>query len=63
MRTSSEQNGASEWDPGQIDIPGATFDDPDAFAPQAHIQVADAPGWMAGIADLPKFDRYPGGAE
>ena len=46
--------------PGQIDIQGATFDDPEACAPQAHIQVADAPVWMAGIADLPKFARYPG---
>ena len=47
--------------PGQIDIQAATFADADAFPPQAHIQVADAPEWMAGMADLPRFDRYPGG--
>lgn len=47
--------------PGQIDIQAATFDDPDAFPPQAHIQLADAPKWMAGMADLPRFARYPGG--
>jgi hypothetical protein len=45
--------------PGQIDIQGATFDEADAFAPQAHIQVADAPVWITDMAALPKFDRYP----
>lgn len=46
--------------PGQVDIQSATFDDPDAIAPQARIQMADAPGWMAGMADLPAFERFPG---
>lgn len=46
--------------PGQVDIQGATFDEPDAFAPTAHIQVADAPGWMKGMGELPAFERYPG---
>lgn len=46
--------------PGQVDIQAATFDDPDAFPPTGHIQVADAPGWMAGMGDLPQFSRYPG---
>ena len=45
--------------PGQIDIQSATTDDPDALPPQARIQVADAPGWFARFADLPKFDRFP----
>lgn len=45
--------------PGQIDIQGATFDNQDAFAPQAHIQVADAPAWRARMTDLPAFERYP----
>jgi hypothetical protein len=49
--------------PGQIDIQGATFDDPDAFAPTAHIQVADAPRWRAAMADLTAFPRYPGGPD
>jgi hypothetical protein len=44
---------------GKIDVQGAAFDNPDAFTPQAHIQVADAPAWRAGMADLPHFDRYP----
>lgn len=48
--------------PGQIDIQAATLDDPDAFPPQAQIQVADAPKWMAGMAELPRFAGYPGGA-
>ncbi len=46
--------------PGKIDIQGATFDDPDAFAPQAHIQVADAPAWRERMGGLPDFPRYPG---
>lgn len=48
--------------PGQIDIQAATFADRDAFPPQAHIQVADAPRWRAEMADLPSFERYPTGA-
>lgn len=46
--------------PGKIDVQAATFDDPDALAPSAHIQMADAPRWMATVGDLPKFDRFPG---
>ncbi len=46
--------------PGKVDIQGATFDDPDAFSPQAHIQTADAPAWRETAADLPRFLRYPG---
>ena len=47
--------------PNQTDVQAATFDDKEAFPPQAHIQVADAPVWMATHGDLPKFDRFPGG--
>ena len=46
--------------PGMVDIQAATFDEPDALAPSACIQLADAPKWMMGVAELPKFDRYPG---
>ena len=46
--------------PGLVDIQTATLDDPEAFAPQIHVQMADALGWEAGLDDLPKFDRYPG---
>lgn len=46
--------------PDQVDIQTATFDDPDAFPPQAHIQVADAPAWMARHGELPQFKRFPG---
>lgn len=46
--------------PGQIDIQQATFRNPDAFPPTGHIQVADAPAWMARIAEMPQFRRYPG---
>lgn len=45
--------------PGLIDVQLATFDDPDALAPQAHIQVAERIGWMAEAHRLPAFDRYP----
>ena len=46
---------------GKIDIQGATFDEPDAFAPQAHIQTADAPAWRTAMHTLPGFERYPAG--
>jgi len=46
--------------PGQVDIQSGTFDDPDAIPPGAHIQTADAPGWMAGAEALPRFERFPG---
>lgn len=45
--------------PGIIDIQSATLDDPDALAPQAHIQVAERIGWMAQAHELPMFDRFP----
>lgn len=46
--------------PGLVDIQTASLDDPDAYPPQAHIQMADAIGWEAGLDQLPKFDRFPG---
>jgi hypothetical protein len=45
--------------PGIIDVQSATLDDPNAFAPQAQIQIADRIGWMARAHALPMFDRYP----
>ncbi|QYU69600.1 GFA family protein [Leptolyngbya sp. 15MV] len=47
--------------PGLVDIQVATLDDPEAFPPQIHVQMADALGWEAGLGDLPSFDRYPSG--
>ncbi|VWX55181.1 GFA family protein [Novosphingobium sp. 9U] len=46
--------------PGIVDIQTATFDDPEAFVPGAHIQVAEELSWMRTAHDLPHFDRYPG---
>ena len=46
--------------PGQVDVQIATLDDPDAIKPDAQIQVAERIGWMAGLDQLPVFDRYPG---
>ncbi len=46
--------------PGQVDIQSATLDDPGALPPQVRIQMADAPGWMGNMADLPEFARFPG---
>ncbi|OYX65641.1 MAG: aldehyde-activating protein [Sphingomonadales bacterium 32-64-17] len=47
--------------PGIVDLPSVTLDDPDALAPQAQIQVAERRAWMADLAALPEFARYPGG--
>ena len=46
--------------PGQVDLQSATLDDPSALPAQARIQLADAPGWMKGYAELPGFERFPG---
>lgn len=45
--------------PGIIDIQSATYDDPEAVPPRAHIQVAERIRWMERVHELPKFDRYP----
>jgi hypothetical protein len=45
--------------PGIIDIQSATYDNPNAVAPQAHIQVAERIAWMESAHALPSFDRYP----
>jgi hypothetical protein len=46
--------------PGIVDIQTVTLDDPESFAPQAHIQTAERLGWMKGLDDLPAFERFPG---
>ncbi len=45
--------------PGIIDVQTATLDEPERFAPRAHIQVAERIGWMEGIGALPEFERFP----
>ena len=46
--------------PGVADILTATLDDPDSCPPGAHVNMADAVGWEAGLEELPKFARFPG---
>lgn len=45
--------------PGIIDIQSATYDNPDAVPPRAHIQVAECIRWMERAHELPTLDRYP----
>ena len=47
--------------PGIIDIQSATYDDPEAVPPRAHIQVAERIGWMKTAHMLPEFERFPPG--
>lgn len=47
--------------PGIVDIQIATLDEPDAFAPRALIQCADAPAWAATLHQLARFERFPPG--
>lgn len=47
--------------PGLVDIQTVTLDDPGAFPPQLHVQMADALPWEATLPDLPRFERFPGG--
>ena len=46
--------------PGLVDIQTGTLDDPDALAPQVHVQAAEQLKWTHGLESLPKFERYPG---
>ena len=45
--------------PGLVDIQVATLDDPEAFPPQLHLQMADALSWEEDLSDLPRFERFP----
>ena len=45
--------------PGIIDIQSATYDDPAALPPRAHIQTADRIAWMDRAHELPSFERFP----
>lgn len=47
------------YSPGAIDIQTATLDDPAAFPPQLHVQLADTVAWEASLTDLPGFARFP----
>lgn len=49
----------AEYLPGIVDIQSATFDDPSAFPPSAHIQTAEQLDWMADAHTLIAFERYP----
>ena len=49
--------------PGITDVQSGTLDDPDALPAQVHIQTADRISWMADIASLPQFARFPGPAD
>ncbi|NND49557.1 MAG: GFA family protein [Rhizobiales bacterium] len=45
--------------PGIVDVQLATLDNPDAIAPQAHIQTAERIDWMKEAHRLPEFERFP----
>jgi hypothetical protein len=46
--------------PGIVDVLTVTLDNPTAFPPALHVQMADALQWEAKLETLPKFDRFPG---
>jgi hypothetical protein len=46
--------------PGVVDVLTVTLDDPRAFPPALHVQMADALPWEATLDGLPKFARFPG---
>ena len=50
---------SSPLPPGLIDVQSATYDDPNAVPPQAHIQVAERIKWMERAHELPTFERFP----
>lgn len=46
--------------PGVVDILTPTFDDPENYPPALHVQMADALPWETSLAELPKYERFPG---
>jgi hypothetical protein len=46
--------------PGLVDVQSVTLDDPDAAVPQVQIQTAERRKWMANLAGMPEFERFPG---
>lgn len=46
--------------PGIVDIQSVTLDEPDASAPSVQIQTAERRAWMADLATMPEFERFPG---
>lgn len=50
----------AEMLPGVVDIQSATLDDPEAYPPKAHIQVAERLAWTEDMNALPTFQRHPG---
>ena len=47
--------------PGIADIQSATLDDAGDFAPTVQIQCAERLEYMAKLAEMPAFERWPGG--
>lgn len=45
---------------GKVDVQISTLDDPNAFPPSIHVQMADAADWEADAHSLPQFARFPG---
>ncbi|PTA88991.1 aldehyde-activating protein [Kosakonia sp. H7A] len=46
--------------PGRVDVQSSTFDCPEAFPPQAQVQVAERLDWVNHLLELPGYERYPG---
>ena len=46
--------------PGIVDIQSATLDDAQVHPPAAQIQTAERLDYMADLAAMPQFERYPG---
>lgn len=49
----------AEYLPGIVDVQSATLDDPNAYPPGAHIQIAERISWMSDAHTLTAFERYP----
>ena len=46
--------------PGLVDVQSATFDDAGAQPPAIQVQCAERLAYVASIAEMPEFERYPG---
>ena len=45
--------------PGIVDVQLTTFDNPEDYPPDIHVQTADELSWEAQLGEMPRFERYP----
>ena len=48
----------TEWSKGTIDVQSSTFDDPQAYAPEVQVQMAERLKWLDDLPTMPGHLRF-----